>query len=227
MSESEHNELPDARLEESQHQSLAIGVELAALRLAGAALFDPVHCHYLQVLADRAASRQGQVKRLLDARLTHALQMFRLRYEQAQRDVQAAIVPMATKVPRASLGELVRSIAQQVPGPVDIAWAGGLNSASGSQPELKSIRYFRNTWSKLSVDKQLSKSLGQAPNNAGPINSHMLVLRSLALMREVSPDYLNRFVSYVDTLLSLEQSDQGKQAHAKKPPRVKPGKKGR
>jgi hypothetical protein len=32
----------------------------------------------------------------------------------------------------------------------------------------------------------------------------MLVLRSLGLMRELSPDYLNRFMGYVDTLFFLD-----------------------
>jgi hypothetical protein len=32
----------------------------------------------------------------------------------------------------------------------------------------------------------------------------MLVLRSLGLMRDLSPDYLNRFMGYVDTLLFLD-----------------------
>jgi hypothetical protein len=45
----------------------------------------------------------------------------------------------------------------------------------------------------------------------------MLVLRSLALMRELSPDYLHRLTAYVDTLLCLDQWDQQKQATAKKP----------
>ena len=80
------------------------------------------------------------------------------------------------------------------------------------------MRQFRNTWSKLSANKQLAQALDTAPKNAGPINSHMLVLRSLALMREISPDYLNRFMSYADTLLCLdlgaaeEPSDNSKAA---------------
>jgi hypothetical protein len=44
----------------------------------------------------------------------------------------------------------------------------------------------------------------------------MLVLRSLALMRDIAPDYLNRFMSYVDTLLCLDQHQQDKQAPASK-----------
>jgi hypothetical protein len=70
--------------------------------------------------------------------------------------------------------------------------------------ELKTVRESRATWAKLSVDRQLALAMKQAPVNAGPINSHMLVLRSLAMMQDISPDYLSRLVSYFDTLLSLD-----------------------
>ncbi|MES3020782.1 MAG: DUF2894 domain-containing protein [Pseudomonadota bacterium] len=70
--------------------------------------------------------------------------------------------------------------------------------------ELKTVRESRATWAKMSVDKQLALAMKQAPQNAGPINSHMLVLRSLAMMQAISPDYLSRIVSYADTLLSLD-----------------------
>jgi hypothetical protein len=66
------------------------------------------------------------------------------------------------------------------------------------------VRQFRQTLSQLNIQKQVIQAIAQAPQNAGPINSHMLVLRSLGRMRELSPDYLNRFMGYVDTLLSLE-----------------------
>ena len=59
-------------------------------------------------------------------------------------------------------------------------------------------------WSRLSAEKQVVQALGQAPKNAGPINSHVVALRSLALMRDISPDYLNRFMCYADTLLCLD-----------------------
>jgi hypothetical protein len=48
----------------------------------------------------------------------------------------------------------------------------------------------------------------QAPQNAGPINSHMVSLRSLTLMRDISPDYLNRFMTYLDSLSCLDQADK-------------------
>ncbi|KRB87411.1 hypothetical protein ASE07_20060 [Noviherbaspirillum sp. Root189] len=94
-----------------------------------------------------------------------------------------------------------------------------------TRSELKTIRKFRNTWSKLSADKQVAQALEQAPANAGPINSHMLVLRSLALMRDISPDYLNRFMSYADTLLCLDQGEKEKPAIPKKQKAAKAPKK--
>ena len=90
--------------------------------------------------------------------------------------------------------------------------------------ELKTIRESRDTWARLSVDKQLALAMKKAPQNAGPINSHMLVLRSLAKMQAMSPDYLNRMVSYVDTLLCLDPGEVLVPAKKKKPAAAKSGK---
>jgi hypothetical protein len=81
-------------------------------------------------------------------------------------------------------------------------------AAAAPTLELKTVRESRATWAKMSVDRQLSLAMKKAPENAGPINSHMLVLRSLAMMQAISPDYLSRVVSYVDTLLSLDPGEK-------------------
>jgi hypothetical protein len=241
MNVADHSQAQDSRLALSFDASAVI----AALRLRGAARFDPVRLHYLQVLADRTNAHQGPVKALLDAKLAQALTAFGERFEQAQsaardkldrsvpqhlplaaelqgllqagdlRGVRQGLASLVQRAPQASLGELTRSMVQQAqlaPQPVET----GFDAPAGLRPELKTTRYFRNTWSKLSVDKRVAQALAQAPKNAGPINSHMLVLRSLALMRDISPDYLNRFTSYVDTLLCLDQYDEEKQATARK-----------
>jgi hypothetical protein len=102
-------------------------------------------------------------------------------------------------------------------------------TAAGSATlELKTVRESRATWARMSVDKQLALAMKQAPKNAGPINSHMLVLRSLAMMQELSPNYLSRMVSYVDTLLFLDPGEKdvpvkrkkALPAKAAKPPRT-------
>ena len=72
-------------------------------------------------------------------------------------------------------------------------------------PELPVLDYFRETWSRFSTEKQLRQSLEQVPDNAGPLNSHSLVHRSLSLMRALSPGYLQQFLSYVEALSWMEQ----------------------
>ena len=74
--------------------------------------------------------------------------------------------------------------------------------------ELKTVRESRATWARMSVDKQLALAMKRGPENAGPINSHNLVLRSLGMMQGISPDYLSRMVSYVDTLLFLDTGEK-------------------
>lgn len=176
-----------------------------ALRADGAHRFDPVRFHYIETLAQRASAHQGHVKRILDAKLAAAVESYRARLEHAQSATQGAITtPQADGRPE-TLGDLVRYMAQHAP--------------MAPTTELKSVHYFRNTWSRLSAEKQVTQALGQAPKNAGPINSHVVALRSLALMRDISPDYLNRFMSYVDTLLCLDQGDKAA-LPAARPPRT-------
>ena len=195
-------------------------VAIAALRQAGADRLDPLRLHYLERLHARASMQQGRVQDLLNGKIAAAVaemqaclvQTKRQPGEKSESKVAAPLAPGAEAVlaiaPRESLADLVRALAQQGGDPAQ----GGPQDAPGAPPEIKSIRQFRNTWSKLSADKQVNQALHQAPKNAGPINSHMLVLRSLVLMRDIAPDYLNRFVSYADTLLCLDQHQQGKQA---------------
>jgi hypothetical protein len=207
---------------------------MASLQRAGAQRFDPVQFHFLQTLAGRVSAQQFGVQRILEARLAQALLVFSARFAAAQAEARSACDQAAARHPQASaelerllqgadftglqrfvngleggapretLAVLVRHAAQAGTGQ-----KGQPGAPSGAaRPELKSVQYFRDTWSKLSAGKRVTQALDQAPRNAGPINSHRVVLHSLALMRDISPDYLNRFMSYVDTLLCLEQVDR-------------------
>jgi hypothetical protein len=217
--------------------------QLESLRAAGAERFDPVQLHYIEALARRGATQSTPVNRLLAAKLAQALAALQERFGLAQSDaaqlmartiaqtpdaagtlqqlfgagefggVQRYIQTMNTGQQQSSLGALVHHLETHTGGNVDTH----APQKAAARTELNAIRDFRNTWSKLSAQQQVAQALEQAPKNAGPINSHMLVLRSLALMRDISPDYLNQFVSYADTLLRLEQNDKEKQGNAKKP----------
>jgi|GEM_PF-192860 len=72
--------------------------------------------------------------------------------------------------------------------------------------ELKALKEFRESWAKRSTEKAVLKALDEAPEDAGPLNSHRLVVRSLMAMQDISPEYLGRFVNHIEALLWLEQA---------------------
>lgn len=182
--------------------------------------FDPVRLHFLQALQRRTQDQHGAVKRRLEDRLAQALVAYQERMTQASaaaanrapgRTLPAANGSQGSQNLRqpkqpSALAQLSRQLAQTPPGQAQAGTTVG-EPGTNELPELKSIRYFRGTWSRLSVDKQITTALAQRPPNAGPLNSDQLVLRSLGVMRDISPDYLNRFMSYLDTLLWLDQAD--------------------
>jgi Protein of unknown function (DUF2894) len=92
-------------------------------------------------------------------------------------------------------------------------------SAPSLGPEMKSLRRFRESWSRIAAEDQLDKALGRAPDNAGPLNSHVLILRALGLMRELSPDYLRRHLQHMEALLWLDQANQHHAVGEAKPAR--------
>jgi hypothetical protein len=102
---------------------------------------------------------------------------------------------------------------QQLPEP-----AGKPSATAATEPrELHASRRFRQAQQKHTTRKVLNKAIHESPDSPGPLNPQMLALRALTRMQELSPDYLNRFVSYIDTLLWLEQSNikTGKPARKK------------
>lgn len=96
---------------------------------------------------------------------------------------------------------------------IDNATAGAAHvaeaPASSPLPELDALGELRRLWSSVRSDSQVKRCLQNSPTNAGPLNSSSLVHRSLNLMREVSPGYLQQFLSYVDVLAGLEQMKDG------------------
>lgn len=70
------------------------------------------------------------------------------------------------------------------------------------------MRHFRQSQVKRNSERLLTRIIQEGPEDAGPLNSQALIIRSLTIMRELSPGYINRFVSYMDTLLWLEQAGE-------------------
>lgn len=79
--------------------------------------------------------------------------------------------------------------------------------SGGAHPaELKSARLFGETWSQLKTAQRVEEALRGAPENAGPFNPHLLVVKTLSTLKGLSPAYLHHFVLRADTLLQLEQA---------------------
>lgn len=193
---------PPAVLDAIPRDAVGAHVNLETLRAQGAQRWDPIRFHFLEALTKRADAQPEPVRRVLHARLQIAL----TDYAQGCQRAQEAMPPSATTMhrPTQALAAL-RGLNQHLQ---TLATADGSQSSAeagtGERVAMKSVRAFQQTWSRIRTQDRLDAALRAGPENAGPLNSHMLMLRSLERMRAISPDYLQRFVSHVDTLLCLD-----------------------
>jgi hypothetical protein len=180
---------------------------LDAWRERGADRLDPVRFHFIEALDRRAAGHSGEARRILDDRLSKLLEAYAGDLESAASRVD---VTSPGEPARGALAGLIDYMAGHAPSDCGGAVTGNLAMPRpSSYPELEVLDYFREIWSGLSTEKQFRQSLAQVPGNAGPLNSSSLVHRSLSLMRELSPGYLQQFLSYVDALSWMEQMNGG------------------
>lgn len=173
---------------------------LDELRVQGAQRVDPVRFHFIEAMAQRLPDAPAAVQPILERKLLAALTAYCERFQQSQPQRIASKTAANVATPLVELNQYIQQATQH-----DTA-----QTKLGARParELKSVRRFRETYSKIAAVQQVERALVRAPENAGPLNSHMLVLHSLALMRGLSPDYLRRFMSHVDTLLWIDQANQ-------------------
>lgn len=185
---------------------------LDAWREQRADRMDPVRFRFIEVLESRTSRHGGEVRRILDQRLSKLVEIYAddLAGEPFREENLDSAKP-ARETIRGVLGGLLQHIDDH-----KVATTGGVIAANGpdvgaddplrpSSAELPALHEFRKIWSKVRNDGQLRQSLEQVPANAGPLNSGTLVHRSITLMQELSPGYLQHFLSYVDTLAGMEQ----------------------
>lgn len=192
------------------------------LQTAGAKHRDPVGFHFVQSLIQRAATQSGAVRQQLDTRIAAELENLACRLADAGPARTQGPDAMPQLASRPSLVTLIKQLNHQSPQPAPSADSAN-HSHTTTVPELKAIEHFRSTWSALHAEKQLTQAFNQAPDNAGPLNSHHLVLRSLDVMRNISPHYLTRFMAHVDALLCLDAAEIAAAAPAKKVGRTRSG----
>ncbi len=184
---------------------------LEAGRASGAAQVDPVGFAVIEALARRAAAQHGEAREWLMRRV-HALLARHAALPHGAPSKPAArlgaLGALSELIDR--LGRLPASPGQTPPPPgsprqADAPRSAPLSTMAPPAP-LKSVTAFKGTWTRLRADQRLREALAQVPAMAGPLNSSHLVNRALQTMRDVSPEYLDAFMSHIDTLLWLEQA---------------------
>lgn len=199
---------------------------LDAWRERGADRLDPIRFHFIEALDRRAAAHCGETRRLLDDRLSELIEAYAGDLERAaskanESATDTGSAALSTEPARETLAGLVGYLAaSHAPADGSSPAAAHAVPRHPAYPELEVLDYFRQTWSRVRSEKQLRQSLRKAPDNAGPLNSSSLVHRSLSLMRELSPGYLQQFLSYVDALSWMEQINGGGALPAKDAPRA-------
>lgn len=190
---------------------------LQAWRERGDDRLDPVGFHFIEALARRAAAHAGAARARLDERLAQLLRAYAARVAAARAanaaealddpatpDASPAPATAAAKPARGPLAELAAYLAY--PGaPGEDPDAIAAQARRDAYPDLPVLDGLREIWSGLSADRQVRQSQEQVHKNAGPLNSNQLVHRALSLMRELSPGYLQQFVTYTETLAWMEQ----------------------
>jgi hypothetical protein len=144
---------------------------------------------YLEALARRLQDQPAPVRQLLQDKLQAALADDAARLAAAPPGTGAVAAPPAAATALAQLNDYIRA-------------ASPRDRQAGD--ELASARRFRRAWSSARSHQQVEQAAARKPANAGPLNSHALVLDALALMQELSPDYLRRFLLQVESLQWLE-----------------------
>jgi hypothetical protein len=176
---------------------------LESLRAKGADRHDPVRYRYLEVMAERLQHQPLAVQQVLAQRLRQAVAAYAERAVAAcEVSAPAAQAPSANEA-MSPLAQLNRELEARAQADADQLRVEGGASAS----RMKSVRQFSEVWSRISAEQQVAQAIDRGPENAGPLNPHKLMLRSLSLMRGLSPDYLRRFLSQMDSLLWLEQAN--------------------
>jgi len=237
---------PPAHLSETAPATVRQGI--ADLEQSGARRFAPVRFRFIETMARRAREQKPPVRAILEEKALVALADYRTDFLTAQGHAATIVTRILERFPASAervrslfagadfsaverlharlnrqggpkagteeaspLGSLTEEINQR-------ALAAGDSVRSGPAGEPHSVRQFRELLVKLDSEKLVTRAIKEGPAAPGPLNAQALVIRTLAALRDLSPDYLNRFVCYADTLLWLEQAGE-----KGKPARLKPG----
>lgn len=200
---------------EVDFEATAFETRLETLKCRGAEALAPCRWHYVTALARRSQGKGSAVRAVLRGKLMRALSDLEQRVPSA---AQPSVSPLEGTVALRPLAGLLKSMEVLLPagGAEQGKWRqiepGGAPQMAGTGlvalSDLKAVQEGHESWSRLKVQHQLARSLAAAPNKPGPLNSETLVLRALQRLDALAPEYLEGFISQVETLKWLDARSQ-------------------
>jgi len=159
--------------------------QLRTLRQAGAHHRDPVRFAYLESFATRLAESRRAPSQKHQEKLEQALADYRARTDAGDEENQGdAATPY-----RSPLAMLLQTL-----------------RGDGDAPrDLKALAPIREAQAKQQLAARIQHAISHTPGDAGPLNAHRQVARALAALQDISPEYLEHLVTYLDDLMVLEK----------------------
>jgi hypothetical protein len=201
--------------------------QFTALKTATGSI-DLPRLRYIESLLSRAEQAEGPLASLLQAKVRDALKDYRARAARQQavfpqpikprpdtglRDLVALLNECHANDDDPNVAPLEHRLRQQeleVVGEMAGQALAVRRELQPRQEELRAARRLQSAMVRQNADKVLTQALAEIPEECGPLNPQRLATRSLQAMHDLSPHYLSRFVSYIDTLFWLENADKGR-----------------
>ena len=90
----------------------------------------------------------------------------------------------------------------------DIALSQGDAEPMSDQRPLQASQKMQVFRQRSAIAKRVEIAIQQGPESPGPLNPQMLALKALTAMRDLSPQYLNRYVNYLDALFWIDHATE-------------------
>ena len=208
--------------------------DLVSLRETNADRFDPARFRFIESLLERAATKRGPVQSILENKISAALTSYKADQHAAAAQLESLTEQATGYCAQSSLAMLVglRELLDQKQVPVDsatsalertlneqenLSLAGAMFIAdmsteqdcgvvTGEQRPLKASREMQISQQRHSIVKRVELAIQQGPESPGPLNPQMLAIKALTSMRDLSPQYLSRYINYLDALFWLERA---------------------
>ncbi|WP_019530436.1 DUF2894 domain-containing protein [Dasania marina] len=204
----------DSNANEENCDSLAATLQEALQQLQEAQqhLHYPSRFFHLQALLKRAQQSQPLLSQLLTSKVQQGLEDYQTLLANKKAPSESSENHSAARTELAQLSQYLNgknlSTSTALPassfdGMLQQQEQKALQFGYTEQPQQTIVEQYRDAITQLNTEKFISQVINEVPKDAGPLNAHRLVIKTLTAMQTISPDYLRRMVNQIDTMFYL------------------------